>query len=134
MGRNRWSDRFMVEDCTTLSAFDKKWKPELRFGSVSLTIDHPNRGSCIQTIHTISTQVKPRGARCWFICPGCQKRVGKLYIPPGESYFKCRNCYNLTYKSQKERYGATENFWTKLLMEKLYFKDTERARRAYSNI
>ena len=48
------------------------------------------------------------GKRYWFICPlvvdgiPCRRRVGKLYLPPGEIYFGCRKCYNLTYRSCKE--------------------------------
>jgi len=46
--------------------------------------------------------------RFWFICPlgtdqgYCGKRVGKLYLPGNGTYFGCRHCYNLTYKSCKE--------------------------------
>jgi hypothetical protein len=56
----------------------------------------------------VSTPCHFGGVRYWFICPGipgsgfCGKRVGKLYLPPGEVYFGCRDCYNLTYRSCKE--------------------------------
>jgi hypothetical protein len=43
------------------------------------------------------------GERWWFCCPingvGCSRRVGKLYLPPGERYFGCRTCHRLTYLS-----------------------------------
>lgn len=45
------------------------------------------------------------GKRWWFTCPllkagkTCGRRIGKLYIPPGEQYFGCRQCHNLTYDS-----------------------------------
>lgn len=48
------------------------------------------------------------GSRYWFICPlirdgqPCRRRVGTLYSPPCAKYFGCRQCYNLTYKCQKE--------------------------------
>jgi hypothetical protein len=48
------------------------------------------------------------GVRWWFRCPlsrdgyDCQRRVAKLYLPPGGRYFGCRHCYNLTYKSCQE--------------------------------
>lgn len=38
------------------------------------------------------------GARQWFNCPGCGRRVGLVY---GGKYFRCRHCHNLTYKSQQ---------------------------------
>ena len=51
------------------------------------------------------TQPQFGGARYWFTCPltndgePCNRRVGKLYLPPGGHYFGCRHCHYLTYKS-----------------------------------
>ena len=48
------------------------------------------------------------GSRWWFICPliindqPCNRRVRKLYLPPGEVYFGCRHCHDLTYRSAQE--------------------------------
>jgi hypothetical protein len=49
------------------------------------------------------------GVRWWFACPfssqgreRCGRRVGKLYLPPGELRFGCRRCYVLTYRSSQE--------------------------------
>jgi hypothetical protein len=45
------------------------------------------------------------GLRWWFLCPLivdgllCERRVGKLYLPPCGRYFGCRSCYRLTYTS-----------------------------------
>jgi hypothetical protein len=45
------------------------------------------------------------GVRWWFTCPllgksgPCNRRVAKLYLPPGGRYFGCRHCYNLTYET-----------------------------------
>lgn len=45
------------------------------------------------------------GRRWWFRCPltsegvPCCRRVAKLYLPPGERYFGCRICHDLTYRS-----------------------------------
>ena len=42
------------------------------------------------------------GERWWFTCPlkvndvNCNRRVGKLYLPPGANYFGCRSCHELT--------------------------------------
>ncbi len=48
------------------------------------------------------------GVRWWFICPltvavgvQCNRRVGKLFMPPGERWFGCRHCFNLTYESTR---------------------------------
>ncbi len=48
------------------------------------------------------------GIRYWFVCPLivnshlCERKVGKLYLPPGGKYFGCRHCYDLTYTSCRE--------------------------------
>ena len=58
------------------------------------------------------------GIRYWFACPltedniPCNRRVGRLYLPPGGQYFGCRHCYNLTYRSQKE-HDKTADFLRK---------------------
>jgi hypothetical protein len=56
------------------------------------------------------TATRPRfgGLRWWFVCPlvvggrHCQRRVGKLYLPPSSRYFGCRRCHRLTYTSCQE--------------------------------
>jgi hypothetical protein len=46
--------------------------------------------------------------RWWGICPlvvnrqACNRRVGRLYLPPGGRYFGCRHCHRLTYRSAQE--------------------------------
>jgi hypothetical protein len=59
------------------------------------------------------TATRPRfGGLCWwFVCPlvvgglGCDRRVGKLYLPPGGRYYGCRHCYGLTYTSCQQHDG-----------------------------
>lgn len=47
------------------------------------------------------------GQRWWFTCPllvrgvACNRRVAKLYLPPGAKYFGCRHCHDLTYVSSQ---------------------------------
>jgi hypothetical protein len=62
-------------------------------------------GECIWLATT-----RPRfgGLRWWFLCPQttdgkpCERRVGKLYLPPGARSFGCRRCHRLTYTSCQE--------------------------------
>ena len=55
----------------------------------------------------VSSKLHSGGKRWWFICPlivndrKCVHRVRKLYLPPGEIYFGCRHCHNLTYRSSQ---------------------------------
>jgi len=41
------------------------------------------------------------GERPWFRCPGCDRRVRALYLPPGRDHFRCRHCHRLAYASQQ---------------------------------
>jgi hypothetical protein len=56
------------------------------------------------------------GQRWWFICPlivrgvPCDRRAGKLYLPPGARYFGCRRCHNLTYRSCQEAHQTERLF------------------------
>ena len=68
-------------------------------GKVSLEI----AGSYIQEITVVSTASNLEGFVRWFICPACQNRVGKLYLPTGEAVFLCRKCYDLVYRAQQLR-------------------------------
>lgn len=36
--------------------------------------------------------------RVYFRCPGCEKRVQKLYLPPQSKKLLCRACHHLRYK------------------------------------
>ncbi len=42
------------------------------------------------------------GSRFLFLCPKCNKRTAKLYLPNGALHFRCRRCYNLTYLSSNQ--------------------------------
>jgi hypothetical protein len=45
------------------------------------------------------------GTRSWFLCPmmikggSCDRRVVRLYLPPGAQMLGCRHCYDLRYES-----------------------------------
>jgi hypothetical protein len=56
------------------------------------------------------------GLRWWFTCPlitrgrACERRVGRLYLPPGARYYGCRHCYDLTYTSCQESHLYDRGF------------------------
>lgn len=43
------------------------------------------------------------GQRGWFVCPGCDRRVRKLFWPFDlpQPVWQCRHCHNLTYESTR---------------------------------
>ncbi len=60
-----------------------------------------------QRVSLITTQPNFGGMRHWFSCPWlvdgkpCGRRVSKLYLPPAEDRFGCRECHKLTYRSSQ---------------------------------
>ena len=69
-------------------------------------------------VSLVTTSYNFGGVRYWFACPMCSRRVGGLYLAPGESYFMCRGCNNLTYRSRNrcriESFGHTSRQIDKL--------------------
>lgn len=63
-----------------------------------------------------STPVHFGGSRWWFTCPlilngaPCLRRVGKLYLPPGATYFGCRHCHDLSYESSQSAHRVERVF------------------------
>lgn len=63
-----------------------------------------------------STPTQFGGKRWWFTCPlivgglECERRVGKLFLPPGAKYFGCRKCHDLTYRSSQEAHQTERLF------------------------
>lgn len=52
-----------------------------------------------QTATLTKTACHFGGARSWFLCPCCGRRVAKLYIGRDVA---CRRCYGMAYKVQRE--------------------------------
>jgi hypothetical protein len=56
-------------------------------------------------IKLVTTRPRFGGLRWWFICPlmvgnrACNRRGGKLHLPPRARYFGCRYCHELTHRS-----------------------------------
>jgi hypothetical protein len=57
-------------------------------------------------IYPQTTRTQFGGRRWWFTCPWCANRVGKLYLVPGDKYFHCRQCHNLSYRSAQQAHRA----------------------------
>lgn len=59
-------------------------------------------------VDLVSTPQNYGGLRWWFVCPAivgghaCRRRVRKLYLAPGWEHFACRQCCELSYRSQRE--------------------------------
>lgn len=60
-----------------------------------------------QTIQLTTSRPHWGGERFWFRCE-CGRRSGSLYLPIGETVFRCRPCYELTYQSAQEHNTRAE--------------------------
>ncbi len=91
----------LVEDTFHITAKEvaKALPRDAETGKVSLEI----AGSYSQEIAVVSTASNLEGFVRWFVCPACQDRVGRLYLPSGEAVFLCRKCHDLAYRAQQLR-------------------------------
>lgn len=89
---------------------------EVRKDHLLLKYTH-NTEQVEQRIYFTWTPCNYGGARVWFLCPHCGKRVAVIYS--GGKYFACRKCCNLTYLSCNEtamdrKYRRANNFRQKI--------------------
>jgi hypothetical protein len=78
------------------------------------------------TFPLLTTPCHFGGKRYWFECgltkdgQYCGNRVGRLYMAPNSSYFGCRECMDVNYKSQRRNYNSQFGRFVKIfnLMEK----------------
>ena len=72
-------------------------------------------------ISLVTTPCNFGGVRYWFGCPSCGRRVAVLYLAPGDVYFRCRHCNNLSYHSRNNcstaKFGVTSRQIDKLRSE-----------------
>jgi hypothetical protein len=95
---------------------------KLRDGEVIETEDVVDRGPLA------STRPYFGGLRWWWRCLGCGRRVGKLYLPPGQTRFRCRRCHGLTYRSTRHSHDAEREYLTLIKLGlKLGIIEPERA-------
>jgi hypothetical protein len=65
----------------------------------------PGEPPVVSTVWLVTTTRPQGGQHLRMYCPiirngqPCHRRVEKLYLPPGERYFGCKECHSLTYRS-----------------------------------
>jgi hypothetical protein len=83
-------------------------EPYARF-TYSIMDQNGERIDYCDRVRLTTTLCNYGGQRYWFLCPICCRRVGSLYVAPGDVHFGCRLCNNLTYRSRNrspmERFG-----------------------------
>jgi hypothetical protein len=87
----------------------------------SITDREGNKTDYNYEVSLVTTPCNLGGVRYWFACPSCGGRVAVLYLAPGEVYFRCRHCNNLSYRSRNrcrlESFGHTDREIKKLRSE-----------------
>ena len=66
----------------------------------SVTDRYGNKTDCKDEILLVTTPCNFGGVRYWFECPSCCRRMGVLYLAPGDVHFRCRHCNDLSYHSR----------------------------------
>jgi hypothetical protein len=106
-GSGRPKLHYAVEDCQRVSAHRLvrgQWGDEPgREGLMAHLVARVDGKDFRQACRMHSTPCRFGGRRWWFDCPGCRRRVARLYVPPGRPWFRCRRCHGLTYRSCQER-------------------------------
>lgn len=97
--------KLTVEECQKLSIFDLNINVKQ---ADTIAINN-------QSVQLSYSRCNYGGIRYWFLCPGCDRRVGVLYRKPLEETFFCRTCQSLTYQLIKYRRSQHE-----LLMKVLH--------------
>ncbi len=87
-----------------------------------------------QEILFISSPGTAGGVRWWFVCPRCERQVGKLYLPPGETAYACRSCHELTYKSAQtaHRYDRLNSDFKDIGASLVLLKRAEKAQARFN--
>ena len=97
-----------------------------RGGLPIVTLNYPTRDNerVSMLVRTETTNVHFGGERLWFTCPlivngvRCNRRVGKLYLPPCTKYFGCRLCHDLSYRSSQAAHQADRGTGTAAWLER----------------
>ncbi|MGE0432804.1 MAG: hypothetical protein AB7K09_16145 [Planctomycetota bacterium] len=68
----------------------------------TLQLDYNANGMPVDDALVIVASEGNAGRQWFCLCPDCDRRVRKLFMPPGETHFHCRTCGGLTYRSSQE--------------------------------
>jgi len=86
--------KFIIEECQAVNINVLMREVKSRLKEELLKIELEGLGN---DIRLTSSKTGNGGARYWFFCPKCNRRVGVLYRLPGSNSFGCRRCLKLQY-------------------------------------
>ena len=78
------------------------WYDLLEDMEIDVRVQHPQDPSASSNTIRLERSLSSLGAvRFWFRCPLSDRRVAKLYLPPGSGVFGSRPAHGLAYRSQR---------------------------------
>jgi hypothetical protein len=98
-GEIAWTSSMTGKTTVALLEVDVVDNPHIRV-VYAVTDRKGNKTDYDREVSLLTTDCNFGGVRYWFGCPYCGARVGVLYLAPGGVYFRCRHCYNLSYRSR----------------------------------
>ena len=118
--RNLDVRRFAAENMLRPGSWSWVWKDGttgvelasigVRGGVDRMTLSYQVDGEAVSClVDIVKTECGFGGARPWFSCPRCARRVARLYMRA--KYFACRHCQRLSYASQAD--DACGRTWRK---------------------
>ncbi len=119
-GSWRWTFRDRKEESIDVEVDTRDLSsPFVRLTYWSIPIDPEERETFDYRVRLATTEPRFGGVRWWFLCPllvhgtPCNRRVGKLYMPPGGSLFGCRHCEG------RRQAGALSGKRPRILLEEI---------------
>ena len=99
-GRPRSSDHTFVNNCHAITLEALKG-PKHENGSCAEATGTWSDGKPLYfRIGLATTRPHFGGSRYWYVCPGCARRVAKLYCFEEDRQIRCRRCRGLVYETQ----------------------------------
>jgi len=80
-------------------------------GALELSYTMVASGQAYRYVVWTDTLPMRRGERVYWRCPGCGRRVQKLYL--AGALYRCRHCHDLSYKTRQERGSRGLWLWRK---------------------
>ena len=71
--------------------------------NLAYTVQLDGKSHKVEESVLLTKAARDAGANWWMACPAqvngkaCSRKAGILYLPPGEQFFACKHCYDLTY-------------------------------------
>lgn len=95
---NDLGKKCVVEDCQRLdiAQFLRDCRRDLKAAVLNVSIEAAG-----VKIDLATSATGYGGARFWFKCPWCDKRVGTIFRHPYDGSVGCRTCLRLMYRQQR---------------------------------